>query len=83
MPKHRVSQTGRNIPQLLTHQFWNDYLEMLKQYNHPEKIEITEHLILLFQVASGYNSTGNEKFTTDIIQVRMVKRATLYRATCT
>lgn len=48
--------------QLLAKKFWNDYLEVLNRYNHAEKIEITEHLILIFQLASGYIKTGNEKF---------------------
>ncbi len=60
--KIQLKPNREEFAHLLAKKFWNDYLEVLTRYNHAEKIEITEHLMLIFQLASGYIKTGNEKF---------------------
>ena len=74
----QIKPTREEFPELLMKQFWNDYLEVLKHYNHTEKIEITEHLILIFQLASGYVRTSNDKFT-ELIESYEDELLTKYR----
>jgi hypothetical protein len=75
----QLKPNREEFAQLLAKKFWNDYLEVLNRYSHAEKIEITEHLILIFQLASGYIKTGNEKFA-EMIETYEDDLLTKYRS---
>lgn len=67
------------VPQLLAKRFWSDYLDVLKHYGHSEKIEITEHLITIFQLSSAFVKTGNDKFE-ELIELYEDDLLTKYRS---
>jgi len=77
--KSQLNPHREEFAHLLAKKFWNDYLEVLSRYTHAEKIEITEHLMLIFQLASGYIKTGNEKFT-ELIETYEDDLLTKYRS---
>ena len=75
-----VFTIGREeFPQFFAKKFWGDYLDVLKHYSLPEKIEITEHLIMVFQLASAFIKTGNEKFE-ELIELYEDDLLTKYRS---
>ena len=49
--KSQLNPHREEFAHLLAKKFWNDYLEVLSRYTHAEKIEITEHLMLIFHLS--------------------------------
>lgn len=76
---NKLDVNREEIPQFLAKRFWSDYLDVLKHYGNAEKIEITEHLITIFQLASAFIKTGNDKFE-ELIELYEDDLLTKYRS---